>query len=150
MIRVVVLDAGPIGLLCHTRSSSLVVACRQWLQNLLAANNRVFIPEIADYEVRRELLRMNRARALSHLNRLGTQLEYLPISTPAMRLAADLWAQARQQGQSTAADNTIDSDVILAAQALTAGLSNVIVATTNVGHLARFVASEIWQNVPTT
>ena len=65
----------------------------------------------------------------------------------AMRQAAELWAQARQQGQPTAGDNTIDADMILAAQALTLGTPNVVVATTNVGHLSRFVPAEPWQNV---
>ena len=63
-----------------------------------------------------------------------------------MRLAADFWAQARQQGQQTAGDNTIDADMILAAQALTFD-AGVLVATTNVGHLSRFVSAEIWPNI---
>jgi hypothetical protein len=65
-----------------------------------------------------------------------------------MRRAAELWALARQQGQPTAADTDLDADVILAAQALTLTASTVIVATTNVGHLARFVSAELWQNIP--
>ena len=37
--------------------------------------------------------------------------------------------------------------MILAAQALTLGAPAVVVATTNVGHLTRFVSAELWQNV---
>ena len=74
-------------------------------------------------------------------------LEYLPLTTAGMRRAAELWAHARQQGQPTAGDNTIDGDRILAAQALTLGTPDVVSAATNVGHLARFVAAELWQNV---
>jgi len=55
-----------------------------------------------------------------------------------------LWAQARQQGQPTSGDNTIDADMILAGQAWSLGDPNVIVATTNVGHLSRFVAADVW------
>ena len=76
-------------------------------------------------------------------------VEYLPITTAAMRKAAKFWAQARQQGQPTAADNTLDGDMILAAQATTLGVSNVAIATTNVGHLARFAPAELWQNIRT-
>ncbi|MEO1430600.1 MAG: hypothetical protein AAFS12_02910 [Cyanobacteria bacterium J06632_19] len=64
-----------------------------------------------------------------------------------MRQAALLWAQARQQGQPTAGDKTIDGDVILVAQAITLGIPNVVIATTNVGHLSRFTAADIWENI---
>jgi hypothetical protein len=45
---VVVLDAGPLGLLSHTRRSAVTVACQQWLGSLLAAGRRVIVPEIAE------------------------------------------------------------------------------------------------------
>jgi predicted nucleic acid-binding protein len=70
---------------------------------------------------------------VARLDALATAAEYLPITTVAMRLAAELWAQARQQGQPTAGDNTIDADMILAAQALTLGTPDVVIATTNIG-----------------
>jgi predicted nucleic acid-binding protein len=73
--------------------------------------------------------------------------EYLPITTAAMRRAAELWAIARQTGQPTAGDNTIDADVILIAQAQTLGVPGVVIATTNVGHLSRFTAAELWANI---
>jgi hypothetical protein len=82
------------------------------------------------------------------LDDLAKFLEYLPITTIAMRQAAQFWAQARQQGQSTAGDKTIDGDMILVAQAMTLAVPNVVIATTNVGHLSRFVASELWQSIP--
>ena len=37
--------------------------------------------------------------------------------------------------------------MILAGQAAALGLSDLVIATTNVGHLARFVPAELWQNV---
>ncbi|EDN66907.1 conserved hypothetical protein [Beggiatoa sp. PS] len=64
-----------------------------------------------------------------------------------MRQAASLWAIARQKGQPTAGDNTIDGDMILIGQAITMGLSDVVIATTNVGHLSRFVSADIWTNI---
>jgi hypothetical protein len=48
-----------------------------------------------------------------------------------MREAAQLWAQARQQGQPTAGDKTIDGDMIWVAQAVTLEIPNIIIATTN-------------------
>jgi hypothetical protein len=69
------------------------------------------------------------------------------LTTAAMRYAAATWATARQKGQPTAGDRTIDADMILVGQAMTLGTSSVIIATTNVGHLSRFVAADIWQNI---
>jgi hypothetical protein len=37
--------------------------------------------------------------------------------------------------------------MILAAQALELGNPDVVIATTNVGHLSRFVAAETWENI---
>jgi predicted nucleic acid-binding protein len=145
--RAVLLDAGPLGLVTNPRRSARSTACAQWLQGVIAAGARVLLPEIADYEVRRELLRANKLKGLARLDALAGLLEYLPLTTAAMRQAALFWAQARQQGQPTADDKALDGDVILAAQAATLGAPEVVIATTNVGHLSRFVASELWQNI---
>jgi predicted nucleic acid-binding protein len=143
----VFLDSGPLGLLSSPHTTPSPVACRQWAKRLQAASRRIIVPEITDYEVRRELLRANKPRSIVLLDALAQQLEYLALTTAAMRRAAELWAQARQQGQATAGDNTIDADMILTAQALTLGAPNVIIATTNVGHLSRFVPADLWQNI---
>jgi predicted nucleic acid-binding protein len=96
------------------------------------------------------LLRANKTKGVARLNELIKFLEYLPISTKAMRQAAIFWAQARQQGQPTAGDKTIDGDIILVAQAVTLDVSNIAIATTNVGHLSRFTNADIWQNITST
>jgi len=144
---VVLLDSGPLGLLSHSRRSPVTIACEQWLASLLAVGRSVLVPEITDYEVRRELLRIRKKSAIGRLDALAVSTGYLAITTAAMRRAAELWAQARQQGQPTASDNTIDADVILAAQALTLTTPDVVIATTNLGHLTRFVPAELWQNI---
>ncbi len=144
---VVLLDAGPLGLVTNPNSSPLALECVQWLRTLVLAGSRVIVPEIADYEVRRELLRANKPRGLALLDTLATKAELLPITTLAMREAARLWALARQQGQPTAGDKTIDADMILAGQALMLGVSDFVIATTNVGHLSRFVPAELWRNI---
>jgi predicted nucleic acid-binding protein len=142
----VVVDSTPLGILCHPRNPPHVLACRQWLADLLAAGRRVIVPEIPDYEVRRELMRLGGTVALANLDGYGLQLEYLAISTAAMRLAAELWAQARIAGQPTAPDPALDADVILAAQSLSLNTA-VVVATGNPRHLARFVPAELWSNI---
>ena len=147
MSRVVFLDAGPIGLVTNPKLSPESTLCTRWLQALIISDTRVIIPEIADYEVRRELLRANKVRGIARLDELANSLEYLPITTAAMRQAAMFWAQARQQGQPTAGDKTIDSDMILAAQATTLDVVDVVIATTNVGHLSRFATADLWLNI---
>jgi predicted nucleic acid-binding protein len=148
--EVVLLDAGPLGLVTNPRRSQQSVACAQWVQALVARGSRVIVPEIADYEVRRELLRANRVSGLARLDGFTRLLEYLSLTTAAMRQAAVFWAQARQQGQPTAEDKALDGDVILAAQAMTLGVANVVIATTNVGHLSRFAPAALWPDIPVT
>jgi len=123
------------------------MACTQWLQALVAAGTRVVLPEIADYEVRRELLRANKLKGIAHLDALAGLLEYLPLTTAAMRQAAQFWAESRQQGKPTAGAKSIDGDVILAGQAATLGTVEVVIATTNVGHLSRFTPAKLWHEV---
>ena len=107
----------------------------------------VVVPEIVDYEIRRELLRANKQQGLQRLDRLIGALEYAPLTTPAMKLAAQFWAQARRTGNATTDDRHLDCDVILAAQA---NLSHrdgdtCVIATTNVRHLQLFVPAQHWE-----
>lgn len=147
MNSVVLLDAGPLGLVTNPKRSRQSIACAQWLQALVAHGSRVLVPEIADYEIRRELLRASKMEGLLRLDALVGLLEYLPLTTSAMRQAALFWAQARQQGQPTADDKALDGDVILAAQAITLGVTGTVIATTNVGHLSRFVPAALWPDI---
>lgn len=143
-----VLDAGPLGMVSNPRGEGETVACKDWLRQLLAAGRRVVIPEIADYEVRRELLRAARLASIERLDELKGELEYLPITTAAMLLAAQFWADTRRAGRPTAGNERLDADVILAAQAtLFAGDDDVVIATTNVRHLGRFVTASLWQHI---
>jgi predicted nucleic acid-binding protein len=117
---------------------------------LLANGAIVVIPEIADYELRREFTLVGMTESIKQLDGLKSVLRYDPITTDAMLLAADFWAQARRQGRKTADDKALDGDVILAAQAslLTHLGDEVVVATTNVKHLSLFVDARLWQDVP--
>lgn len=60
--QVIVLDTGPVGLITNPKLSEQGIACNQWLQAHLKSKSRVIVPEIADHEVRRELLRESRSR----------------------------------------------------------------------------------------
>jgi predicted nucleic acid-binding protein len=140
MARIIVLDAGPLGLASKPRGKPDADRCRDWLRALDAAGARVVVPEVADYEVRRELLRAGATAGVSRLDRLESALEFDPITTPAMRRAAELWAVIRNVGVPTAHPLALDADCILAAQALLLGGPGdaMTIATTNARHLTRF------------
>lgn len=144
MTTVVVLDTGPVGMITNPNASGANRECYQWMESLVLQGAHVWVPEIADYEVRRELLRANKARGLARLDLLKNSIGYLPLSTPIMLKAAELWAQARRSGVPTADPKALDCDVILAAQALTV---QGMVATENVGHLSRFVEARHWREI---
>jgi hypothetical protein len=149
MSRIILLDAGPLGLLAQPRPTASSLACRQWAADLQAGGTMVQVAEIADYEVRRELLRADKVRGVGRLNQLKADFGYVALTTATMLQAAVYWAQLRQQGRPTAPDLALDGDVILAAQAalLIGGGHSVVIATTNVGHLSRLVPADLWQNI---
>jgi hypothetical protein len=107
------------------------------------------IPEIADYEVRRELLRAGKERGLGRLDALKSMLGYAPITTPVMLKAAQFWAAARKMGRQSADDASLDADMILAAQAaaLVRAGDKTVIATTNVRHLALFAPAHVWSEI---
>ena len=65
MTRVIALDAGPLGLLMHRKGVAPADACKAWLAKKIAAGVRIVVPEIADYEVRRELIRLGNRTAVA-------------------------------------------------------------------------------------
>ena len=107
------------------------------------------VPEIIDYEVRRELIRAGRPRGINALDLLVVQLGRLPCSGAVLVEAADLWAEARHQGRPTADVKALDIDVILAATANLAANEgyDVVIATGNVGHLSRYSNAELWDKI---
>lgn len=149
MARVIVLDAGPLGLASKQRGRPDGDRCREWLRALDRAGVRVVTPEIADYEVRRELLRLGATAALLRLDQLESLLDYDPLSTPAVRRAAEFWAYVRRSGkaQPTADPHALDGDCLLAAQASLLGDPGdvVTIATTNARHLVRFPGTDAQQ-----
>lgn len=149
MSRIVLLDSGPLGLITNPRPHPEAQASKKWLATLLAEGVRILVPEIADYEVRRELLRAGKLRGVQNLDLIGRQIGYLPLNTATLRQAALFWAKLRQQGLPTANVAALDGDVILAAQALQliAQGDDVTIATSNVAHLARLVPAQLWQEI---
>lgn len=146
MSRVVLLDAGPLGMASHPRRNPDLDA---WLFRLLRARVAIAIPEIADFEVRRELIRANRTTGITRLDELKVGFRYLPITTEIMLRAAAFWAQVRRQGVPTAPDLALDADVILAATAVVQAArgDDAVIATTNPRHLTRLAPAQLWHEI---
>lgn len=149
------LDTGPLSIVTNPKNPLLTVDALRWTARHLQSGNVFLVPAMADYEVRRELTRLGKTASLRELDRWNAILSdrYLPLSDFALKHAANLWAQVRNQGLVTADPKELDCDALIAAQALEyremRGLSEaeVVVATTNVGHLSRFVRAELWLGI---
>ncbi len=149
-MKIVVLDSGPLGRISNPRLTPINRECWQWSRTLAEAGCRVIVPEIADYEVRRELIRAGATTGIERLDVVKFSLEYLPLTTEAMLRAAELWAEVRRRGLPTASPYALDADAILAAQALVVAAEAgdlAVVATDNAGHLGWFVEARSWREI---
>ena len=149
MRMIVALDSGPVGIGCKSPNRPDTIAFLRWLAGLRAKGTIIYLPEIADYEVRRKLVHLESYESINRLDVMATSLIYAPITTAAMRKAAELWADARRRGRPTSGPRALDADSILAAQALLLADpgDSVTVATDNVGHLGQFVDARPWASI---
>ena len=145
-MNLLILDSTPTWLLCQKQSVHRAKECQDWIVAHENAGRRIILPEIVDYEVRRELLRRGRPGPLHLLDRLALRYEFLPLQTLAMRKAAEYWAALRNLGTPTAGPQDLDIDVIIAAQAESVEDSFVI-ATSNVSHFQNLAPAEQWENI---
>ena len=154
----IVLDETPLSLLTQRQGHLQGNVCKAWYLALEAAGCRFYVPEIADFELRRELLRVSgKTGSAGGVTRLDIFIaaepdRYLPLTTPEVRLAAALWAQARNQGKPGASPEALDGDALIAAQAnllnpAAFGLSAMIVATANAGHLSALTNAALWSEI---
>lgn len=145
MPLIYLLDAGPIGLLAHNRLIRRV-AIESWLMKEMAGGATVYLSEVADFEVRRELIRLIQAGQLpasrmTRLNQLQTIFTYLPVTTVTWRRAAEFWADTRSQGLPTTSPDSLDADSLIAAQA---DNMKATVVTSNPTHIGRWVPIHPW------
>ena len=141
------LDTGTLGRISNPRAIPVNLRCRQWARSLVAAGYRVVVPEIADYEVRRELLRVG---ATAGLARPGEGR--LPLRGADDRRRAPSGRIVDRDPAEGAADGVAG----LAGRGRDPGGAGVdggragdtvIVATDNVGHLGRFVDARVWDQI---
>lgn len=158
----VFLDTCTLGVLVNPNNTRKTREIRLWMKSHLSKGVRFRVPEIADYELRRNLILetlvcpfgpSQSAASLNLLNQLKLTIGYIPLDTDMMLKAAGLWAKARRGGYSTAHKFKLDGDVILAAQAIveSAAKERIIIATRNVRHLSQYSTSTVeareWKNI---
>lgn len=142
MSRAILLDTHPLSKVTHPKVNPKV---QQWLRSLGRTETVIRVPEIADYELRRELLRQRKQKSINRLNELS-QICLIPLTPETMQKAAQLWAWVRNQGNPTASNDSLDGDVILGAQAILQlkSFDEVIVVTTNLKHISLFESEGIF------
>jgi predicted nucleic acid-binding protein len=154
-MAIILLDSGVLGNLCNPYASPLRAQLDNWLYGLMARGTYIASSTICDFEVRRSLklteIQGSTVTGIPNLDTLNTLVDFVPVDVEIVRLAAELWALARNEGIPTAADNRLDADLLICATARSLAQKypgrNVIVATTNVKHLSRFVAAATWAEI---
>jgi len=136
----VVLDTNVVGKLCHPTNPKNKAFVEAFLPIVESGNVEIYLPEIADYELRREMLRMlvkdkGWQVGLSRLDALKSTLSFLTIDSEVFLQAAKNWADAKSTGKKTGPDEALDGDSILAAQAMSVGGK---IVSENERHLAIF------------
>lgn len=136
------LDTGVLGAICHPRKHADV---KLWFRGILRVRGHdVFLPEVADFELRRELFRLGATASLRELDDLPSEVLYVPIDTAMMRDAAALWASMWKTGKPLGTADALAADVILAAQARAV---DALMVTDNPSHLGRMVAVAAWKDL---
>ena len=148
---IVFLDSGVLHTLISNSNVKEVIDCQNWFYYLLSRSALIVTSAICNYEVKRELVRRNNVGEINNLNQLKKLIDSLPVDEPTLDLAAELWAEARNQGIPTADNLSLDADVIICAQYQLLARKYpgryVVIATTNVKHLSRFAEAQEWQNI---
>jgi predicted nucleic acid-binding protein len=145
---IIILDTGTLGLITNPSRNPVCLECQKWFKSILSTRAKITTSEVCDYELRRELIRSKKQEGLKRLNQFRENFGCIPVTSEDFDKAAELWAWARNTGQSTANEDSIDADVILCAQSIiisNSGKSGIIV-TTNVKHLDRYTPSLHWKN----
>lgn len=147
---IVLLDSGVLGLLVtplvvtSEKEDTEIYRCTQWFRSLLLRGVWLISSDISDYEVRRELIRIN-SEGIELLDEFREEnlIDFLPITSEVLIQAAEFWAETRKKGIPTSSDKNIDADLIISAQwkMLTKEHPGraVYIATKNLKHLRIFV-----------
>lgn len=137
----ILLDASPLSDISHPQASLEIVS---WFFSHLQRGNQLIVSELADYEVRRELIRAGKTRGIQRLDAFQRTLTTCPVTSSILMRAAEMWAETRNRGKPTAHPKSLDADMIIAAQAEHIG---AVLATSNAKHFVDFVDARDWHEI---
>lgn len=147
----VLLDSSLLSIISNPSYKEENRQCQQWVKGLVQNDIAVVIPAVTDYELRRTLLQGHKEEGLKNLDRIGSMgLMYVEMTEKMWRKGSELWAWARNSGQSTAHAERIDIDCLLASQAIVLAESTgeyTVVATKNIKHIQRYTPAMKWEDI---
>lgn len=124
--------------------------CTKWFYGLLSKGAYVTSSDMCDYEIRRELIRIN-SKSVRELDELRNLIEFQNVTFAVLEKAADIWAEAREMSQSNKVKDNIDVDCILAAHWYLLKEQypgrKVIIATKNIKDFQSITECDLWQNI---
>lgn len=152
---IIFLDTNILGKLSNPNDHPDAVQCKVWFERLLARGVYFVSSELCFYELKRSLIlsvkQGNDAEGLNQANNLRQFIDVLIVDEEVANIAAEIWSTSRLQGNPTAANNSLDIDIIIAAhwQLLVNKFPGryIVVSTTNLKHLRLFTEAEEWQNI---
>ena len=83
----ILLDASPLAAISHPQASLEIVS---WFFSHLRQGNQIIVSELADYEVRRELIRAGKTQGIRRLDAFQRTLSMCPVSSSVLRRAAEV------------------------------------------------------------
>lgn len=108
------LDTNILVRICHSTAYRDV---QEWFRSLLLRGNdapEILVSVLADYELRRTLIRRGATANLAQLDSLARSVTYVPVTAEVVRRAAELSAGLTSEERGRISD----VDVLIAAQAL--------------------------------
>jgi len=151
---IIVLDSNILGFLTNQNSQSdMIRQCQEWLYKVLSRGHLVYSSDICDYELRRELLRINSQESIQELDRLRAEglITFLTVDIHDLRMAADLWSNSRKAGKPNKDQKNIDVDCILSAQCRNLKKQfpghRVVLATMNLKDFEEMIDCASWADI---
>jgi hypothetical protein len=133
----IILDSAPLGFICNPKNKDSYRKLSNFAKSL---NFSIGVPEIIDYELRRNFELENLQKSISLLSQFHQRDQLILLESEDLIRAAELWAWCRKQGSTTTENKGIDIDVILVSQALSQknNFDKVVILTIDIGDLSVF------------